>query len=220
MSLQPGSAFRKHAYVSTNIIEQEDEEELQTLDASITNMNYKRSPSAYRNTFMGATQIDLGKSQMQYVDVQVEELPEEELKQGYGKFKWSSLVKGRSSIAESMIEDSHSKCKFCKSHFDKLPKDEILQLKKNMIKGKVPPPPVDKEEEYFKMSLISYQMIHKVDNRVICLDFRTLYNRAKSEKIPFFKYNSWLARTIEQMQFEEKYRRKAEFEYTKILTES
>ena len=64
ISLQPGSGFKKHAYVSTNIIEQEDEEELQTLDASITNMNYKRSQSTFRNTFMGATQIDLEKSQM------------------------------------------------------------------------------------------------------------------------------------------------------------
>ena len=139
--------------------------------------------------------------------MQVEELPEEEMKRGISKFKLGSSVKGRSSVAESMIEDSHSKCKFCKSNFDKLPKDEIIQLKKNMIKGKIPQPPVDKEEEYFKMSLISYQMIHKVDNRVITLDFRTLYNKARRENIPFFKYSQWLSRSIEQLQFEQKYKK-------------
>ena len=36
---------------------------------------------------MGATQIDLEKSQMQYVDVQVEDLPEEEIKSDVKKFK-------------------------------------------------------------------------------------------------------------------------------------
>ena len=132
---------------------------------------------------------------MQYVDVKVEELPEEEIKTGQSKFKLFSSVKG--SVAASMIEDSHTKCKFCKSHFDKLPKEDVISLKKNMIKGKVPPPPIDKEEEYFKMTLISYQMVNKVDNRVITLDFKTLYNKAKRENVPFFKYNSWLTRRIE-----------------------
>lgn len=51
--MHPG--FKKHAYVSSNIIEQEDEEDVHTLEASITNMNYKRSHSNFRNTFMGAT---------------------------------------------------------------------------------------------------------------------------------------------------------------------
>ena len=53
IQMHPG--FKKHAYVSSNIIEQEDEEDVHTLEASITNMNYKRSHSNFRNTFMGAT---------------------------------------------------------------------------------------------------------------------------------------------------------------------
>lgn len=132
-----------------------------------------------------------------FVDVKVEELPELEIKKEKKKFMWAKSAKN--STIEGSIEESHSKCKFCKTHFDNLPKQEIVKLKVNMIKGKIPLPPIDKEEEYFKMSLISYQMGNKVDNRVLTLDFKTLFNKAKRDNVPFFKYNKWLQTRIETL---------------------
>ena len=50
------------------------------------------------------------------------------------------------------------------------------------------------------------------------LDAKKLFKEvSEKEKLPFFKWNDWLKRTVERLMFEEMYKKKTEFEYAKIL---
>ena len=68
------------------------------------------------------------------------------------------------------------------------------------------------DQEFFKMSLLSYQMSNPFDKKVMELDYKVLFKQASTfEKLPFYKWNTWLSQKIEQMHFEDRYRRFADF---------
>lgn len=60
-----------------------------------------------------------------------------------------------SSILDSQIIDSHPKCMFCKDQFPGKTDKDKLQMKKNMLR-QLQKPKETKEEEYFKMCLLSF----------------------------------------------------------------
>lgn len=60
-----------------------------------------------------------------------------------------------SSILDSQIIDSHPKCMFCKDQFPGKTDKDRLQMKKNLLRL-VQKPKETKEEEYFKMCLLSF----------------------------------------------------------------
>ena len=52
------------------------------------------------------------------------------------------------------------------------------------------------------------------------LDPRSLYQEVtKKKKLPFFKWNDWLRKQVDMLQFEQMYKKKTEFEYAKRLAE-
>ena len=51
----------------------------------------------------------------------------------------------------------------------------------------------------------------------MALDSKKLFKDVNETKLPFFKWNDWLRKTIERLMFEEMYKKKTEFEYAKIL---
>jgi len=68
---------------------------------------------------------------------------------------------------------------------------------------------LNKEEEYFKMCLLSFQLQNLSNKKVMGLDAKELFVMAsQKEKLPFFKWNGWLQKQIEKIQFEEMYKRK------------
>ena len=49
------------------------------------------------------------------------------------------------------------------------------------------------EEEFFRMCLLSHQLAHKHNQKILLLDARSLYQEVtKKRKLPFFKWNEWL----------------------------
>ena len=69
------------------------------------------------------------------------------------------------------------------------------------------------------MSLLSYQLIHKYNQKIMTLDYKALYKQVvDKEKLPFYEWNNWLKTCIQKLNFEYIYQRKTEFEYAKILT--
>jgi hypothetical protein len=123
------------------------------------------------------------------------------------------------SISESTIEESHPDCKFCDYCFKKMDdKREIVQTKKRMLRKIGDSSKANSDEEFFKMTLLSYQMGNPLDKKVMELDYRALFKQASTiQKLPFYKWNAWLNERIEQMQFENRYRRFADFQYAKFL---
>ena len=93
-----------------------------------------------------------------------------------------------------------------------------MLLKKKMtkfIKSKFD----DKEEEYFRMCLLSYQMKYSNNQKIMTLDYKSLYRQVtKDKKMPFYMWNNWLKDCIEKLNFEYIYKKKTEFEYAKILS--
>ena len=131
----------------------------------------------------------------------------------------SSGMYMKSSVASfSFVEESHPECKFCKRQFDDINESQRENFKKNLIKKNYKEKPVEnKEEEFFKMCLLSFQLKHK-SKKVMALDAKKLFKEVSElEKLPFFKWNDWLKKTIERLMFEEMYKKKTEFEYAKIL---
>ena len=86
----------------------------------------------------------------------------------------------------------------------------------------LPPPKNDhqnKEEEYFKMSLLSYQLFYKNNQKIMTLDYKALYKDvAVQQKLPFYQWNNWLKTKIERLNFEYMYQKKTEFQYAKFLS--
>ena len=76
----------------------------------------------------------------------------------------------------------------------------------------------NKEEEFFKMNLLSFQLLNKTNMKVMKLDAKQLFKRAQEEQLPFFKWNEWLKQMVEKMQFEHIYKKKTEYEYSKMLS--
>ena len=58
-----------------------------------------------------------------------------------------------------VIEDSHPSCPFCISQFNGLNESQCIQAKKKMVRlgGAIE----NKEEEFFRMTLLSYQLKYK-----------------------------------------------------------
>ena len=117
------------------------------------------------------------------------------------------------------VEDSHPECEFCASQFDLLDQSQCLIMKKKMLRQSTGADR-DKEEVFFRMCLLSFQLTNKSNQKVLALDSKSLYEEAaKKRKLPFFKWNDWLRKQIERMQFEHMYKKKTEFEYAKRLAE-
>jgi len=57
----------------------------------------------------------------------------------------------------------------------------------------------NKEEEYFRMVLLSFQLTHKENSKVLTLDYRSLFKRVTAEKLPFFKWHDWLQEMVEKL---------------------
>ena len=78
----------------------------------------------------------------------------------------------------------------------------------------------NKEEEYFRMCLLSFQLVHKHNQQILALDSASLYDEVtKQRKLPFFKWNDWLRRKVERIELEHMYKKKTEFEYAKHLSQ-
>jgi len=61
-------------------------------------------------------------------------------------------------------------------------------------------------------------MAHKSNMRVMKLDSKALYKQVTVEKkVPFYEWNAWLKNMIEKLEFENIYKKKTEYEYSKML---
>jgi hypothetical protein len=76
----------------------------------------------------------------------------------------------------------------------------------------------NKEEEFFRMCLLSFQIKHKDNLKILKLDYKSLYSQVILKKLPFFMWNEWLRVCIERLQFEFIYKKTSEFEYAKVLS--
>ena len=80
------------------------------------------------------------------------------------------------SISESVIEESHPECKFCDYCFKQMgDKREIIQTKKRMLRKIGDSSKANSDEEFFKMTLLSYQMSNPLDKKVMELDYKVLF---------------------------------------------
>lgn len=77
-------------------------------------------------------------------------------------------------------------------------KREISQAKKRMLRKIGDSSKVRSDEEFFKMCLLSYQMANPSDIQVMKLDYKVLLKQVRDiEKLPFFKWNTWLSQKVE-----------------------
>ena len=49
-----------------------------------------------------------------------------------------------------------------------------------------------KEEEFFRMVLLSYQMVNRKNKRMTALDPVALYKEVEEKNIPFYRYQDWI----------------------------
>ena len=62
------------------------------------------------------------------------------------------------------------------------------------------------------MSLLSYQLFYKNNQKIMTLDYKALYKDvAVQQKLPFYQWNNWLKTKIERLNFEYMYQKKTEF---------
>jgi len=87
---------------------------------------------------------------------------------------------------------SHKDCNFCNTQFADCTDEEIVRLKykmtifKNDIKSR-------KEEEFFRMVLLSYQMVNRKNKRMTALDPVALYKEVSEvQNVPFYRYQDWI----------------------------
>ena len=115
------------------------------------------------------------------------------------------------------IEKSHPLCDFCLNVFKDLDESQIYTCKRKLLK-KGAFTVENKEEEYFRMCLLTYQLNYKSNQKVLTLNYKALYKEAAiKNKLPLNKWNEWLKKQIDILQFEYIYKKKTEFEYAKIL---
>ena len=67
-------------------------------------------------------------------------------------------------------------------------KKNLLKKKKAFVQ--------DKDEEYFRMSLLAYQLNNKNIQKVLTLDYKKLYKKAVDSKVPFNQYYEWLKKQV------------------------
>ena len=68
------------------------------------------------------------------------------------------------------------------------------------------------EEEYIRMSLLSFQILHKDNDRIMALDPTALFKELKQLDIPFYQWNAWIADLVLRLQLESAYQYQAERE--------
>lgn len=88
-------------------------------------------------------------------------------------YKNASVHSGHQSVSNlfngELVEDSHPDCDFCGSQFDLLDQSQCLIMKKKMLRqssGAVR----DKEEEFFRMCLLSFQLTNAHNQKILALD--------------------------------------------------
>ena len=64
---------------------------------------------------------------------------------------------------------------------------------------------LDKEEEYFKMCVVSQQLCNIKNKKIMSLNPSVLLKDVRKANLPFFKWNKWLMDHIEKITFEEMY---------------
>ena len=117
-------------------------------------------------------------------------------KKGLGKklknvLRMSTNSKSGKKSAPSDNVTSHKDCNFCNTQFADCTDEEIVRLKykmtqfKNDIKSR-------KEEEFFRMVLLSYQMVNRKNKRMTALDPVALYKEVEEKNIPFYRYQDWI----------------------------
>jgi len=117
-------------------------------------------------------------------------------KKGFGKkiknvLRMSTSTKsGKKNPSDNVT--SHKDCNFCNTQFADCTDEEIVRLKykmtifKNDIKSR-------KEEEFFRMVLLSYQMINRKNKRMTALDPVALYKEVSEvQNVPFYRYQDWI----------------------------
>jgi len=117
-------------------------------------------------------------------------------KKGFGKkiknvLRMSTSTKsGKKNPSDNVT--SHKDCNFCNTQFADCTDEEIVRLKykmtifKNDIKSK-------KEEEFFRMVLLSYQMVNRKNKRMTALDPVALYKEVSEvQNVPFYRYQDWI----------------------------
>lgn len=120
-------------------------------------------------------------------------LPTQIIRDGGRRQTVSNMLNG------APVEDSHPDCDFCASQFDLLDQSQCLIMKKKMLRQSSGASR-DKEEEFFRMCLLSYQLANKRNQKILALDSRSLYEEAaKRRKLPFFKWNDWLRKKVEML---------------------
>jgi len=113
-------------------------------------------------------------------------------KKGFGKkiknvLRMSTSTKsGKKNPSDNVT--SHKDCNFCNTQFADCTDEEIVRLKykmtifKNDIKSR-------KEEEFFRMVLLSYQMVNRKNKRMTALDPVALYKEVSEvQNVPFYRY--------------------------------
>lgn len=70
-------------------------------------------------------------------------------------------------------------------------------------------PPNKQEEEYLRMSLLSFQILHKDNEQIMALDPAALHKELRRQQIPFYKWTEWLADLVMRLQLESAYKHQA-----------
>lgn len=82
---------------------------------------------------------------------------------------------GSSKLNGVQIEDSHPACPFCVSQFQGLNESQCINAKKKMLRKAAAIE--NKEEEFFRMSLLTYQLKYQSNQKIMTLDYRALYKQ-------------------------------------------
>ena len=99
---------------------------------------------------------------------------------------------------------SSSNCMYCNGHFEGLSADQITK-KKYKIRKFLDGKQTKKDEEFFRMCVLSYQMMNQKNKRMTALDPEILYNNAQKEGVQFYQYNEWVTKKGTQVLFEGMY---------------
>ena len=86
----------------------------------------------------------------------------------------------KKSMATNKVDFSHPECDFCTAQFSGMSEEEIAKIKKRLIK-KGAFAADNKEEEYFRMCLLSYQIKYKGIQKILTLDHNALYRQAAQQ---------------------------------------
>ena len=86
-----------------------------------------------------------------------------------------------SSVLSSFcFDECHDECIFCKKLFVDQGEMQIKLTKKKIVRF-LKAPEVDKEEEFFRMMLLTFQMKYRTNQKVLKLDHRTMYKQVQND---------------------------------------